>query len=242
MCGTTCADRNGRDHCALCAGRLARMVVDNSDDRARACRALDASNFFLADVRDGLGPYLAIYLLTERQWDEARIGLLMSVATAAGIVAQTPAGALVDATRAKRWVVAAAAVLVTAASLLLPLFPTFWPVAISQGIAQAAAAIFSPAVAAVSLGVVGHRAFTRRIGRNESFNHAGNAVAAATAGGGAFLFGPMVVFYLLAFMSMASLVSILSIPERAIDHELARGLHDSGETTRGLHDKSVHPD
>jgi len=237
MCGTTCADRNGRDHCALCAGRLARMVVDNSDDRARACRALDASNFFLADVRDGLGPYLAIYLLTEQQWDEARIGLVMSVAIAAGIVAQTPAGALVDATRAKRWVVAAAAVLVTAASLLLPLFPTFWPVAISQGIAHAAAAIFSPAVAAVSLGVVGHRAFTRRIGRNESFNHAGNAVAAAAAGGGAFLFGPMVVFYLLAFMSMASLVSILSIPERAIDHELARGLHDSGETTRGLHEQ-----
>jgi hypothetical protein len=47
----------------------------------------------------------------------------------------------------------------------------------------------------------------------------------------------MVVFYLLAFMSMASLVSILSIPERAIDHELARGLHDSGETTRGLHEQ-----
>lgn len=64
--------------------------------------------------------------------------------------------------------------------------------------------------------MVGHRAFTRRIGRNESFNHAGNAVAAAAAGGGAFLFGPMVVSYLLAFMSMASLVSILSIPERAM--------------------------
>ena len=29
-------------------------------------RALDALNFFLADVRDGLGPYLAIYLPTER--------------------------------------------------------------------------------------------------------------------------------------------------------------------------------
>jgi hypothetical protein len=32
-------------------------------------RALDALNFFLADVRDGLGPYLAIYLLTEKKWD-----------------------------------------------------------------------------------------------------------------------------------------------------------------------------
>jgi hypothetical protein len=29
-------------------------------------RPLDALNFFLADVRDGLGPYLAIYLLTEQ--------------------------------------------------------------------------------------------------------------------------------------------------------------------------------
>lgn len=48
---------------------------------ARANRALDAANFFLADVRDALGPYLAIYLLTERKWDEASIGVVMSIAT-----------------------------------------------------------------------------------------------------------------------------------------------------------------
>jgi hypothetical protein len=57
---------------------------------------LDALNFFLADVRDGLGPYLAIYLLTEQKWDEASIGVVMSVAAIAGIIAQTPAGALID--------------------------------------------------------------------------------------------------------------------------------------------------
>jgi hypothetical protein len=67
----------------------------------RANRALDAANFFLADVRDGLGPDLAIYLLTEQKWNEASIGLVMSIATVAGIIAQTPAGALVDATKAK---------------------------------------------------------------------------------------------------------------------------------------------
>jgi hypothetical protein len=61
---------------------------DQGPDQARrAGRALDAANFFLADVRDGLGPYLAVYLLTEQQWDEARIGLVMSIATTAGIVA-----------------------------------------------------------------------------------------------------------------------------------------------------------
>jgi sugar phosphate permease len=127
----------------------------------QAKRALDAANFFLADVRDGLGPYLAIYLLTEQKWDEARIGVVMSIAAFAGIVAQTPAGALVDGTRAKRLVMAIAAILVTIASLLLPAFPSFWPVAISQGIAHAAGSVFSPAIAAVSLGVVGHRAFYR---------------------------------------------------------------------------------
>lgn len=198
--------------------------MSETHDKARAGRALDAANFFLADVRDGLGPYLAVYLLTEQHWDEARIGLVMSVATIAGILAQTPAGALVDATRAKRTVMAVAAILVTLASLSLPLFPSFLPVAISQGIAQAAGVIFPPAIAAVSLGIFGHRAFTKRISRNETFNHAGNAVAAGLAGLSAYWFGPTVVFYLLGGMAIASLFSILAIPERTIDHDLARGL------------------
>ncbi|WP_431203698.1 MFS transporter [Bradyrhizobium betae] len=198
--------------------------MSDNGEKTRAGRALDAANFFLADVRDGLGPYLAVYLLTEQHWNEARIGLVMSIATIAGIVAQTPAGALVDATRAKRTVMAVAAIMVTLASLALPLFPSFAPVAISQGIAQAAGVVFPPAIAAVSLGIFGHAAFTRRIGRNETFNHAGNAVAAGLAGLSAYWFGPTVVFYLLGAMAIASLVSILAIPEGAIDHDLARGL------------------
>lgn len=194
---------------------------------SRANRALDAANFFLADVRDGLGPYLAVYLLTEQKWDEARIGIVMSVATIAGILAQTPAGALVDATRAKRALMVVAAMIVTAASLLLPLLPGFWPVAVSQGIAHAAGSFFPPAIAAIALGVVGHGAFARRIGRNETFNHAGNAVSAAVAGGAAWLFGPVVVFFIMAVQALASIASILAIPEGAIDHDLARGLHDA---------------
>jgi MFS family permease len=193
----------------------------------RANYALDAANFFLADVRDALGPDLAIYLLTERAWDEASIGVVMSIATLAGILAQTPAGALVDATRAKRGVMVGAAILVTVASLLLPWLTTFWPVAASQAIAHVSGVIFPPALAAVTLGIFGHRAFTRRIGRNETFNHAGNACAAAIAGGAAYLWGPTVVFYLLAANAIASLISVLAIPPRAIDHDLARGLHDA---------------
>jgi predicted MFS family arabinose efflux permease len=203
---------------------------DHSTAIARANGALDAANFFLADVRDGLGPYLAVYLLTEQKWDEASIGVVMSIATIAGILAQTPAGALVDATRAKRLLMVSAAIAVTAASLLLPVMSGFWPVAISQGIAHAAGVIFPPAIAAVSLGVVGHRAFTARIGRNETFNHAGNAVAAVIAGAAAYALGPSAVFYLMAVMSLGSLASVLAIPERTIDHDLARGLHDHDQS------------
>jgi len=201
-------------------------MSSDSKSRQRANRALDAANFFLADVRDGLGPYLAVYLLTERKWDEASIGVAMSIASFAGIVAQTPAGAVVDTIRAKRPVMVCAALIVTCVSLILPLCSGFWPVAVSQGIAHAAGAIFPPAIAAVSLGVVGHRAFTARVGRNESFNHAGNAAAATIAGGTAY-----------AFMAIASLVSVLAIPEDAIDHDLARGLHGHGRHLDGAREQ-----
>jgi MFS family permease len=206
-------------------------MTDPTAASKRANMALDAINFSLADVRDGLGPYLAIYLLTVQKWDEASIGVVMSIATASGIIAQTPAGGLIDATRAKRAVMATAAIAVAAASLLLPLCSGFIPVAASQAAAHVSAAVFGPGLAAISLGVVGHAAFTRRIGRNESFNHAGNAFASVAAGATAYLWGPDVVFYLLAIMSAASVLGILMIPAGAIDNALARGLNDRiGET------------
>ena len=210
--------------------RTATQVA--TDGALQIRRPLDALNFFLADVRDGLGPYLAIYLLTVQRWDEASIGLVMSVATLAGLLAQTPAGALIDATPAKRAVVVSAALAVTLASLLLPWLPTFWPVALSQATAHAAAAVFAPAVAAITLGAVGHKAFARRIGRNESFNHAGNAFAAAAAGIAAYVWGPVVVFFMLAAMSVASIVSVLAVPAGAINYDLARGLRDETPAQR----------
>src|SRR5438270_11572267 len=107
---------------SVAASSRGLRMSQSANQKQRANRALDATNFFLADVRDGLGPYLAIYLLTEQKWDEAHIGMVMSAATIAGIVAQTPAGALIDATKAKRLVMVVAALFVTAASLLLPIF------------------------------------------------------------------------------------------------------------------------
>jgi MFS family permease len=193
-------------------------------ESAKVKHPLDALNFFLADVRDGLGPYLAIYLLTEQKWDQASIGVVMSVAAVAGIIAQTPAGALIDRSTAKRGLMIAAAIVVTLACVTLPFIARFEWVAATQAIAGAAGAIFAPAVAAVTLGIVGPKAFAKRVGRNEAFNHAGNAVAATLAGISAYFFGPVVVFWLLAAMAIASIFATLSIPADAIDDHVARGL------------------
>jgi MFS family permease len=192
----------------------------------RVARSLDALNFFLADVEGGLGPYLAVYLLTVRQWNQAEIGIVMSIAGVAGIVAQTPAGALVDTLRAKRTLIAAAALAVTLLAIALSVLDGFWSIATVQTAIGVCGAVFGPAIAAISLGIVGHRYFARRNGRNEAFNHAGNAVAAAIAGVSAYVFGPVAVFFLIAMMALASLASVLAIPAGAIDHEIARGLPD----------------
>ncbi|HEX3862503.1 MAG TPA: MFS transporter [Stellaceae bacterium] len=196
---------------------------------ARSGPALDALNFFLADVHGGLGPYLAIYLLTVGQWNEAQIGAVMSVAGIAGVLAQTPAGALVDATHAKRVLVVAAAAIVSLASIALLYAWGFLAVAASQAVVGSAGAVFGPAIAAISLGIVGLPKLAHRIGRNEAFNHAGNAVTASIAGFAGYVWGPVAVFVLLAVMAIASIASTLCIPARAIDHDRARGLVD-GET------------
>lgn len=187
---------------------------------------LDALNFFLADVRDGLGPYLAIYLLTVQKWDAASIGLVMSIGGVATILAQTPAGNFIDVTRYKRAAIIIAAFLVTACCLVLPIAPGFLPVAVAQSLAGVASSIFAPAIAAITLGIMGPKAFTRRTGRNEAFNHAGNAVAAVLAGAGAYVMGPIAVFYLMAAMAIASIAATLAVPAKAIDHDMARGLDD----------------
>ncbi|MFJ2280114.1 MFS transporter [Pseudomonas sp. NPDC087803] len=203
-------------------------MITHSDRRNNL--SLDSLNFFLADVRDGLGPYLAIYLLAVHHWEPASIGLVMTLAGIAALVTQTPAGALVDNTRSKRAVIAIAALLVTGSCVVLPFVTSFSLVAITQALSAAAASVFAPAISAITLGITGPRAFTRRTGRNETFNHAGNACAALLAGGFAYLFGPVAVFYLMAVMALCSVIAVSFVDANAINHDLARGL-DPSDTT-----------
>ena len=215
----------------MTAAADARATPPAGEPSPRIRRGLDALNFFLADVRDGLGPYLAIYLLAVRGpdqgWNEATIGLVITLSAVAGLLSQTPAGALIDRSRNKRGIVIAAAVAVTASCIVLPFIGNFYAVAATQSLAGIAGAVFPPALAAITLGIVGPRAFSRRVGRNEAFNHAGNAVSAALAAGLAFLFGPIVVFWIMGALAVASIAAMLLVPAAAIDDDMARGLDDA---------------
>lgn len=198
-------------------------------------KALDWANFFLADVRDGLGPYLAIYLLTSRHWEAQNIGLAMSVMGVATVFAQTPAGILVDRTRKKRLFSIVASLLIATAALLTIAVPTFSVVLGGQVMMGVASAWFTPAVAAITLGLVGHKPLDKRIGRNETFNHAGNVFAAVMAGAIGYYVSSEGIFLLLAVMSLMSSVAIWQIREQDIDHDLARG---DGQTETGSETKS----
>ena len=69
----------------------------------------------------------------------------------------------IDASKAKRGLVIAAATVVTMACLMLPLFPQLWLVGAIHAVAGASGAMFAPAVAAITRGIVGPKAFAARI-------------------------------------------------------------------------------
>jgi MFS family permease len=185
-------------------------------------RPLDWLNFFLADVKDGLGPFLAIYLLSSRHWNPGEIGVVMMIAGIATVAARAPFGALIDWTRWKRALIVIAAITVAVGAFAMSLFPNFWVVAAAQAVIGSADAVFPAAVGAISLGIVGPELFTRRVG-NEAFNHAGNAFTAITAGVAGWLLAPRAVLWLVAALAATSILAVLAIKSRWIDHDLARG-------------------
>ncbi|TCK16646.1 putative MFS family arabinose efflux permease [Ancylobacter aquaticus] len=184
--------------------------------------ALAALNLFLADVRDGLGPFLGVFL-QEKGWGPAEIGLVMTLGGLVGMAATMPMGALVDASRAKRAIIVIGSAAILAASLTILAIPHFATVALAQAVNGVAAAALLPAIAGLTLGLVGPGGFDHQLGRNEAFNHAGNILAAVLAGVLGWWFGLPAVFALLGAMALLGALSVLAIPADAIDHEAARG-------------------
>jgi MFS family permease len=185
-------------------------------------RGLDWLNFFLADVQTGVGPFLAIYL-AGYGWNEERVGVALTVGGIAGILAQTPAGALVDQVHRKRTLIAAGIGALTLGALLIAFVPTFWSVMSAQVLIGGTSSIFGPAICAISLGIVGHHLFDARQGRNQSFNSAGNVVAAVSMGLLGYFVSNRSIFFFVAFCTLPTLFALRKIRADEIDYERARG-------------------
>src|SRR5712692_1627105 len=121
----------------------------------QSLRALDWLNFFLADVRTGVGPFLAIYLVTQH-WNEQAVGMALTIGGLAGVLGQAPAGALVDAARPKRALIAAAVLVIAGGAWCLAAWPGRALVLAVQAMLGATASLLGPAVVSVTLGLVGH--------------------------------------------------------------------------------------
>ncbi|MEK0082410.1 MFS transporter [Benzoatithermus flavus] len=185
---------------------------------------LDALNFLLADVRGGLGPYVGMFLLGQAHWDQATIGVVLTMSGLVGITLHTPVGALIDATHRKRELLVAGVAALAASALAIAATPVR-PVVLAADIVMAVlGAVFAPTVAAITVGLVARGELTARLARNAAWDRAGNIFVGVVAGLAGWAFSSRAVLYLAPFFALLTAVAALSIPARAIDHARARGL------------------
>ena len=90
----------------------------------QSVRGLDWFIFFLADVQTGFGPFIAVYLTTQK-WTQAEIGLVLSIGGLVALVGQMPGGAIVDAARSERLVAGLAVATIGFSALGYAVWPIF---------------------------------------------------------------------------------------------------------------------
>jgi len=188
------------------------MVVTSTNGKRFNPRSLDAINFLLADVRGALGPYLNVFLVTQQHWSQTEVGLVSTIGGLLGLAVQTPIGAAIDETRAKR-----EAIVLALAVLGISLMAIVGDV-------------FGPAVAGLTLGLYARKQLARRMGRNSAFDHAGNVAIAVVAAGVGYAFSQRAVFLLVPVFAVLAGIAVLSIPAKAIDLARARDLDQDGRS------------
>ncbi len=190
--------------------------------KRRSLRALEATNFFLADVQTGVGPFISAYLAAEG-WKADRVGTALTVAGVVTVLLQTPAGGLIDRIRAKRAIVIVGTLVLATGALLLSFNTTPWAVYSAQVLIGASGPFLGPTLAALTMGLVGIKLFDRQFGRNQSFNAAGNIACAALIAAVSHSFGNRSIFITAALVTVPTILCVLAIRRKDIDAELARG-------------------
>jgi len=188
----------------------------------RSLRGLDWFVFFVADVQTGFGPFVAVYLTTQ-QWTQIDIGLILSVSGLIALVGQMPGGALVDAARSERIVAGTAVSMIGAAALAYATWPIFPVVLAAAALHAAASCVLGPAIAAISLGLVGQAAIGKRFGRNARFASIGAGLSAAVMGACGYFFSARAVFLVTAALLIPALFVLRRMAAEEIDPERAHG-------------------
>jgi MFS family permease len=115
---------------------------------------LDWFVFCVANVQTGFGPFVSVYL-TAMAWTQVDIGLMLTVGSLVALAGQMPGGALVDAARSERFVAGVAVVAIGLSALAFAAWPIY-PVILGAAVLHSAAScVLGPAIAAISLGLVG---------------------------------------------------------------------------------------
>ncbi|MCQ8240401.1 MFS transporter [Rhizosaccharibacter radicis] len=195
----------------------------NSRPSRRSGVALDALNFLLADVQQGVGPYLVVFLRGAHHWKPGAIGLATAMSSVVSAACQVPVGFLIDATHRKRALLLLSCLLFAIGALIIPLSGGFWPVMAAQALLGAAAAVIPPAVASISLGLVGRRSMARRTSRNQGFNHGGAFCGAILAGGLGRWADERWIFFSVLLFALFAAAATMMIRAGEIDHRVARG-------------------
>jgi MFS family permease len=181
-------------------------AIEPSPSRT-SLHGLDAVNLFLAGALSGFGPYVAVFL-AEQKWTQQNIGFVLTAAGFAGLLSQLPGGALLDAIRSKRFAVALGAAMVAAGALIIAIWPTF-PLVLAALVLQGITGGFMGlAIAAISLGLVGHAALAERLGRNQRFASTGGVVAAGLMGLIAYFLSYRAIFFAAAALVLPVLAAL----------------------------------
>jgi MFS family permease len=179
-------------------------------------RGLDWFIFFLADVQTGFGPFLAVYLTTQK-WTQVEIGFVLSIGGIVGLLGQMPGGAIVDAARSERLVAGLAVATIGASALAYALWPILAVVTVAATLHALASCVLGPAIAAISLGLVGPLAMGERLGRNARFASLGNGSAAALMGAVGYLLSNRSVFLVTFILAIPALLALARIRGQEID-------------------------
>src|SRR5258708_12933304 len=144
----------------------------DSSPSSMSLNGLDGINFFLAGMQSGFGPFVAV-LLADEKWSQQNIGFVLSVGGVAGLLSQLPGGELLDASWSKRLLVALGGIMVSVSAFVIALWPNRLVVFAALVLQGLTGGFLGPAIAAISLGLVGPSALAQRLGRNQPFASAG---------------------------------------------------------------------